>query len=141
MEKKLNEMELREKTFIHDTEATIVKHIDNKLELKLNTVSKLVASHVTSQLMEAMQQYMHKSMTRLSPQLQATELPMLTQDVPSSMDKQTTEDTQLSSDLVTRIKHTNMYDMKKALSEIENTSHNPRPPHDTSLGRSQTSNE
>ena len=141
MEKKLNEMELREKTFIHDTEATIVKHIDDKLESKLNTVSKLVASHVTSQLMDAMQQYMHKSMNRLSPQLQATELPMLTQDVPSPMDKHTTEDTQLSSDLVTRIKHTNMYDMKKALSDIENTSHKSRPPHDTSLGRRQSSDE
>ena len=141
MEKKLNEMEIREKTFLHETEATIIQHIDNKLESKLNTVSKLVASHVTSQLMEAMQQYMHQSGSRPSPQIRTTELPMLTQDALSPDDKNTPDDTQTSSDLVTRIKPTNMYDMKKALSEIETTSHNSRPLHDDSLGRSETSND
>ena len=141
MEKKLNEMEVREKTFLQETEATIIKQIDNKLESKLNTVSKLVASHVTSQLMEAMQQYMQQSVNRSSPQIQTTELPMLTQEVFSPDDKQITDVTQISAAFVNRIKPTNMTDMKQALSEIDTTSHTPCPPHDNFIGHSESTNE
>ena len=141
MEKKLQEMDTREKKFFHETEETILQQVDKTVESKLNTMSKLVAAHVTAQLMEAMQSYRHNPTRTFPPQLQTTELPLLTQDVLSPEGKPPTEDTQTSSELVKKLPPSGMYDMKQALSEIETNSSNLSPPHDITPGRSTAPDE